>query len=928
MKVGVRLMADVSRFQRNMRLAQTETGFTVRNFGRMSDAMMKNGVSASVLGSAFHVLSGALRAVAIAGGAAVAVLATFAAKTTAAFGDYEEKMARVRAVTSGSAKDFAHLRKTIDKTAIAMKTSSTEMASGAEFLGMAGFSAAESASLLGNVTNLAQIGLMDLGDAADITTNVVAGLGIEYENSAELGQKFGRVADVIAKTMSSSNTNLRQFGDAFKYVMSVLSDGEGQFTDAAAAIGLLANAGLQGEMGGTALRNMMLRLKTPTAKTRRAIKLFGLDVDKMKGSFVGLIEEIERVDMSEDNIAEIFGARALPGVMKLLKGVSKAIQRFKDALEDSEGVAQAMGEVMRNTLNAQLRELEEHFRQISRVAGGEFAIAIRAAIDYFGKLAKSTDFTKDKFRLLVRGGILYFVEGLAKVVIGAGVVLHWTSMLIDGFRTFGFTLEVVMSGALGFMKLLASGVITIVEQVQYGLYQLNKWYYKNGKITKKELDDSKKAWEGLSKAAEDMKMSASDSFREARKTFDEFDPYKYTKWGEATAKGADKAAVHLLRFRKHLIKTQQDADKAQETYENFMAGFGGGKGGTWTGNNHKDLTGDSGDDKASARKKKGKAIAEMFKRIGDAAEKASKPVSQLQFELWAIETKHWGYGMDEFYPKMKEGLEDGITAAEKMQVALEGINSAMGLFGTTGIGELMSQELERLNYEKRQSFLEAKEAEIEAQERLNQSIINQVAALDQVQAKIGQVADKNVSAVAAYASAEEGVEKMRAELNLMATAMGAIGDIGPAVFKAMGMSARQQAVAQIVLNSAMAFFALGMGFMKAAAGDPRAPGYFAAAAAFGGKAIAGGIGLNKMGELKPTAQAPGSDTDNDRGSDYSVTREAIVQALKEAGLYQLGWEELLIQNYGTTPVAFEKGKSARQARAIEKQTQLAERIRG
>lgn len=921
-------MADVSRFQRNMRLAQTETGFTVRNFGRMSDAMAKNGVTAGVLGTAFHVVAGALRAVAIAGGAAVAVFVSLAAKTSSMFGEYEEQMARVRAVTSGSREDFDDLSKTIEKTAVKMKTSSMEMAKGAEFLGMAGFSAAESAQLLGNVTNLAQIGMMQLGDASDIATNIVAGLGIEYSNAAELGEKFGRVTDIMAKTMSTANTNMRQLGDAFKYVAPVIENGEKNFADASAAIGLLANAGLQGEMGGTALRNMMLRVLSPTAKMRRAIERGKMDVDKMTGSFVGLIEEVEKANLSKENIATIFGARALPGIMRLLGEGSEKMKKYVEALEDSKGVAQAMGEVMRNTLNAQMKALGERFTQIARIAGGEFAIAIRTAILYVTWLAHASGLTKKGFKELVRDGINKFIQISAKVVLAIGTLIQWAGKLTDFFRMVGFTLEVVMGGVQFIFTAAAAGFVGMINQMVQGYAKLMDFMHGFGLVDDWDVEYAKKQAKEMEGVYQSISESAAKAFKDTKKTFDDFDPFKYTNLSNTASAQADEVARHMLQFGEILKGAQRKADQSKSTFEDFMKELDllGKK--IWTGGNNLNLDGDTGD--GGKQVKQANALAAAMQKAGAARSAAAQAADDRANSLSAQmeELKQWGQEMDEFYPKLVDPFEAAIPAAERLKVALGGIAMMSDLSGRTGIGQLMSQELERLNFEKRQSFLQETERQIEAQERLNQTIIDQVAALDQVQAKIGSVSNQMVKSVHAYANAKEGVEKMNAEMQLTATAMGAISEIGPALFRAMGMNAKQQAIAQATLNGIMALFALGMGLMRASMGDPRAAGYFAAAAAFGGKAIAGAVGVAKMSELKATERAPGQDMDSRSGNNYSVTRDAIIEALKEAGLYQVGWDRLTLENYGTTPVAFEPGKSARQARATEKNNQIAARIRG
>src|SRR5690606_17943192 len=94
--------------------------------------------------------------------------------------------------------------------------SATEAASGMEFLAMAGFETKEILASMPGLLDLAAASGMDLGRAADITSNIVSGFNMEAGEA-------GRVADVLAKGASTANTNVEQLGGAMKYAAPIAS---------------------------------------------------------------------------------------------------------------------------------------------------------------------------------------------------------------------------------------------------------------------------------------------------------------------------------------------------------------------------------------------------------------------------------------------------------------------------------------------------------------------------------------------------------------------------------------------------------------------------------------------------------------------------------------------------------------------------------
>ena len=183
--------------------------------------------------------------------------------------DFEAAMSKVQALSGATADEMAKLREQAREMGAATVFSASEAAEAQAFLAMAGYDVAQIMDSLPGLLDLAAAGQLDLGRAADITTNIMSGFNIEAEKTTE-------VADVLAKAAASANTSVEQMGDAMSYVAPVAAGAGISLEETAAAIGILSNAGIQGQRAGTALRGIIASLQNPTGQTAKALETLGL----------------------------------------------------------------------------------------------------------------------------------------------------------------------------------------------------------------------------------------------------------------------------------------------------------------------------------------------------------------------------------------------------------------------------------------------------------------------------------------------------------------------------------------------------------------------------------------------------------------------------------------------------------------------------
>ena len=165
----------------------------------------------------------------------------------------------------------------------------------------------------------------------------MSGMGLEVKD-------LGRLNDVLATAAASSNTSVSQLGSAMKFVAPVAAAAGMSVEQTAAAIGVLSNAGIQGELAGTALRGAITKLLNPSAQAEKILDKLGVTVTNTAGDMLPLdtiVQQFEQSGLSAGDAMAIFGQRAGPGMLALVSAGSKGLTEYTKELEHAEGAAAA-----------------------------------------------------------------------------------------------------------------------------------------------------------------------------------------------------------------------------------------------------------------------------------------------------------------------------------------------------------------------------------------------------------------------------------------------------------------------------------------------------------------------------------------------------------------------------------------------------------
>jgi len=417
----------------------------------------------------------------------LALLAGAAVKT---FAQFEQGMNKVRAVTGATGKDFKALETQAETLGRTTVFSAVQAAEAMGAFGLAGFKVNEIIGAMPGALQLAAAGSLSVGDAASITAKIMRGYGLEIEQVAHMN-------DVLAKAFTTSNTDLIGLGEAFKMAGPVANVAGLQFEETAAALSLMADAGFQGTMGGTALRGAIARLSGAVPAVAKQLKNMGIvtmDSNKQLLPMADILKQLEERGLSTGEIMQLFGQRAGPAMAALLERGSDALITMTESLEDSGGTAEHIAKVQLEGLMGKWVLFKSAMEGVKIAIGAQLAPAMTGLLNNLTAMSGYiVNVTVPAFAALPQpiqqttialGGLLLVAGPLVTIfgVMGRGLGPVFTA-IGKGSMVFG-NLAVRASGAakagMFFVKIGArigavfNPVTAIIAAVVGGILLLNK----------------------------------------------------------------------------------------------------------------------------------------------------------------------------------------------------------------------------------------------------------------------------------------------------------------------------------------------------------------------------------------------------------------------------------------------------------------------
>lgn len=367
--------------------------------------------------------------------------------------NFEQAMSKVGSISQATDEELAQLTATARSLGATTQWSASQAAEGMQYLSMAGFSTQQTISAMPGMLNLASAGAIDLGEAADIASNILSGFNMSAD-------KTGKLGDVLTNTFTSSNTSLTQLGETMAYVAPVAEATGVSLEQTAAMAGKLGDAGIQGSKAGTALRAVISRLSAPSGEAATMLNELGIQTQDANGNLRDMptiLAEMDKAMRSMGSAARqeitstVFGLEAASAATVLLgQAGSGQLQKYSQTLRET-GSASRVAQKQNDNAAGAMKRLSSAAESIAITMGNVLLPTLAAGAERFASVIGVVDNLAQRFPLLttvvvggtaalialrvatIAGGYAFtFVKGAVLSVVAVMKTLRVAYMLATG----------------------------------------------------------------------------------------------------------------------------------------------------------------------------------------------------------------------------------------------------------------------------------------------------------------------------------------------------------------------------------------------------------------------------------------------------------------------------------------------------------------
>jgi TP901 family phage tail tape measure protein len=317
------------------------------------------------------------------------------------FRDFEFQMAKVKAVTGASEKDFKALSKTAKELGRSTFFTAQQVAELQTNFGKLGFSTKEILDAQEATLLLATATDTDLGRAAIVAGASIRGFGLDASEA-------GRVVDVMAKAFTSSALDIEKFQTSMTKVAPIAAGANISLEATTAVMGTLTDAGIEASIAGTSLRNIFLKMQDPTSDLSRHLG-FTVNSSTDLQKALTLLNE-QGLDNAE--IMSLVDLRQVAAFQTMIDGAGR-ISDLTIELDNANGASADMAATVGDTLEGAFKRLTSASEGLAIEVMEKLGPGLKDLIDDFAKFLNKLAENSE--------GISRFIKGLIQVIKWLGI---------------------------------------------------------------------------------------------------------------------------------------------------------------------------------------------------------------------------------------------------------------------------------------------------------------------------------------------------------------------------------------------------------------------------------------------------------------------------------------------------------------------------
>lgn len=394
--------------------------------------------------------------------------------------DFIDVMTTVGAISGATENQMSGLSETAQTLGLRTMFMSRDIASGMKYLAMAGNDANQIQEMISGAAMMANATGMELGGkggAADLLTNIMRTFKLEGQQAANI------VGDQLTKAALSSNVLMTDLAEAIKYSAASMVTLKQQLPQVAAMIGVLGNAGIQGSMAGTSIRNMAdyltQSITNPNFKGAKALAKLGLDKQDFVDAngdlqdFAVILEKIGTATQGLSTVDQnavfksIFGVRGMRAAVAIMRDTEGYFDLLNQIQNNSAGFAE---EVVRKRMGTFAGKIEmvqsaiENLMTTFSEALDKNPIIMGFLDMVSGAISQLRDLMATPFGPWIAGFVAIAAAGLKIGSIWMGLRARW--LLLNGDSQVSFrTMVRLMIGGWNQATISAQGYLNMEKAI-------------------------------------------------------------------------------------------------------------------------------------------------------------------------------------------------------------------------------------------------------------------------------------------------------------------------------------------------------------------------------------------------------------------------------------------------------------------------------
>jgi TP901 family phage tail tape measure protein len=394
--------------------------------------------------------------------------------------DFIDMMTTVGAISGATENQMSGLSETAQTLGLRTMFMSMDIASGMKYLAMAGNDANQIQEMISGAAMMANATGMELGGkggTADLLTNIMRTFRLEGQQAADI------VGDQLTKAALSSNVSMTDLAESIKYSAASMVTLKQQLPQVAAMIGTLGNAGIQGSMAGTSIRNMAdyltQSITNPNFKGAKALAKLGLgkqdfvDANGDLQDFAVILEKIGTATQGLSTVDQnavfksIFGVRGMRAAVAIMRDTEGYFDLLNKIQNNSAGFAEEVVGKRMETLAGKLDIVQSAAENLMTTFSGALGKnpIIMGFLDMVGwAISQLRDLIATPFGPWIAGFAAIAAVGLKIGSIWMGLRARW--LLLNGDSQVSFrTMVRLMIGGWNQATISAQGYLNMEKAI-------------------------------------------------------------------------------------------------------------------------------------------------------------------------------------------------------------------------------------------------------------------------------------------------------------------------------------------------------------------------------------------------------------------------------------------------------------------------------